>query len=573
MTIQQHEELLKKVKDLQEENIRLKKRKKYGLVWEDKPEIFDEQSKNALPVLIEKDGRFNDTISDPDGDFNILIEGDNYHSLSVLKYTHRNSVDLIYIDPPYNTGNNSWRYNNNYVEKDDAFRHSKWISFINKRLRIAKDLLKEEGVMVFTIDDYEIATVTLLLNEIFGEENWLNTVVVENNPRGRTSNAFFATSHEYYLFYGKNYKKSNIENLPLTREQKKAFNLKDEISEYRLLPLRKSGADSDRKDRPKQFYPIFVNEKTLEISLKSKKGYKEILPIDGTGRERAWKIGKDNCEKYILSGDVVAKVKRDGSITLSQKDRIKSGRKAKTIWVDSKFDASAHGSILINKILGQRKTFDYPKSIWAVIQTLQTTIASKKDALVLDFFAGSGTTGHAVLELNKEDDGNRKFILCTNNENKICEEVTYERIKRVSQGYKNKKGEDVEGLGGNLKYLKTDFIKIDNSIDDLKEKIVEASTQILCLKESTFKEKDIQEKIKIFENNHQYTAILFDTFYLKEFTEVLNKLTDKKVAVYVFAYDKNFSKEEFHNLSQAVEYTVEPIPEKLLETYQEIFNF
>lgn len=573
MNTQNIDELLGEISNLRTEVQKLKKQKRYGLVWEDKPELFDKESQNALPVLVEKGGKFKDLIQDKDKDFNILIEGDNYHSLSVLKYTHRNKIDVIYIDPPYNTGNSSWIYNNNYVEKDDAFRHSKWLSFINKRLRLAKELLKEDGVLVFTIDDYEIATVTLLLNEIFGEENWLNTVVVENNPRGRTSNAYFATSHEYYLFYAKDHKKVTIENLPLTEEQKKSFNLEDDISSYRLLPLRKSGADSDRRDRPKQFYPIFVNIQEQKISMIEKSGYSKMLPIDGTGRERVWKIGSESCSKYIESGDIVLKINRNDEPVLYQKDRIKSGRKAKTVWLDSKFDASAHGSILINKILGQRKTFDYPKSLWAVIQTLQTTIMSKKEGLVLDFFAGSGTTGHAVLELNKEDGGNRKFILCTNNENKICEDVTHERIKRVSQGYKNSKGEKVEGLGGNLKYLKTDFITIEQSVDDLKEKIVEASTQILCLKEGTFNQKAKQDKIKIFENKDRYTAILFDTFYLSEFKELLNTLSDKPVSIYVFAYDKNFSKEEFIDLDSSINYSVEPIPEKLLETYQEIFNF
>ena len=231
---------------------------------------------------------------------------------------------------------------------------------------------------------------------------------------------------------------------------------------------------------------------------------------------------------------------------------------------------TSSGGNLLNNIFN-KKIFDYPKPIELIKFLLNQDFY--KDSCILDFMAGSGTTGHAILELNKEDGGNRKFILCTNNENKICENITYERIKRVSKGYKNKKGEKVEGLGGNLKYLKTDFIQIDNSIDDLKEKIVEASTQILCLKESTFKKHQIQEKIKIYENSNQYTAILFDTFYFKEFTEMLNTLTDKKVSIYVFTYDKNFSKEEFHNLSHSVEYTVEPIPEKLLETYQEIFNF
>jgi adenine-specific DNA-methyltransferase len=188
--------------------------------------------------------------------------------------------------------------------------------------------------------------------------------------------------------------------------------------------------------------------------------------------------------------------------------------------------------------------------------------------------AGSGTTGHAVLDLNKEDGGNRKFILCTNNENKICEDVTWQRIKKVSQGYTKPNGEKVEGLGGNIKYLKTDFIKINDTADNLKEKVVETSTEILCLKENTFsKVKDSYNKnqIKIFENNDKYTAILFDLFYFDEFIEELKKLKDKPVAVYVFSYTKDFSKKEFADLE--IDFSVEAIPEKVLETYKKIFNF
>ena len=228
------------------------------------------------------------------------------------------------------------------------------------------------------------------------------------------------------------------------------------------------------------------------------------------------------------------------------------------------------GGSLLKKILG-KKVFEYPKPINLIKFLLNQSFY--KNAQILDFMAGSGTTGHAVLELNKEDGGNRKFILCTNNENKICEDVTYERLKRVSQGYTNSKGEKVEGLGGNLKYFKTDFVKVDSSIDDLKQKIVDASTQILCLKEGTFKEKHEEEKIKVFEDSERYTAILFDTFYLSEFKELLNTLGDRHVAVYVFSYEKDFSQEEFGELDGRISYSIEPIPEKILETYKKIFNF
>jgi len=183
---------------------KLESRKKYGLVWDEErtKEQFEKESKNALPVLKEVKGK--EIITDPDKPINILIEGDNYHTLSVLNYTHQNKIDLIYIDPPYNTGNRTWKYNNCYVDKEDSYRHSKWLSFMKKRLRLAKNLIKDDGVIVVTIDDYEIFQLGMLMDEIFGEENRLANVVVLNKKSGRTTDAFFATCHEYYLFYAKN---------------------------------------------------------------------------------------------------------------------------------------------------------------------------------------------------------------------------------------------------------------------------------------------------------------------------------------------------------------------------------
>lgn len=572
MTTQQYEELLEKVKGLQEENKRLKKRKKYGLVWEDKPEIFDEQSKNALPVLVEKDGHFNDTVSDPDGDFNILIEGDNYHSLSVLKYTHRNSIDVIYIDPPYNTGNKDFIYNDHIIDKDDTFRHSKWLSFINKRLRLSKDLMRKEGVIFISIDDNEQAQLKMLCDNIFGNENFIACLPTIMNLKGNQDQFGFAGTHEYTLVYAKDKKYLTINHFNLNDDELSEWEI-DDYGYFKKGSIKGGGANGSREKRPNLFYPIFIkDDNTFYVTTDNKPLNKKdisIFPISD-GKEMTWRWSK---EKLKNEPQNVIVSRTEDKIILFRKVRASMddtpSKKPKSIFYKPEY-SSGNGTNLLKNIFNERR-FNNPKPINLIKDIV--FIGSRKNSTVLDFMAGSGTTGHAVLELNKEDGGNRKFILCTNNENKICEEVTYERIKRVSQGYKNKKGEKVEGLGGNLKYLKTDFIKIDHSIDDLKEKIVEASTQIICLKESTFKENNIQEKIKIYESSNQYTAILFDTFYLKEFTKVLNTLTDKKVAVYVFAYDKNFSKEEFQNLSQAVEYTVEPIPEKLLETYQEIFNF
>lgn len=573
-TTDKNNDLISRVSELEAEIKRLKSRKKFGLVWENKPEKFEKESQNALPVLKEKGGKFDDVISDKQEDFNILVEGDNYHALSVLSYTHKDKVDIIYIDPPYNTGSKSWKYNNHYVDKDDDFKHSKWVSFIEKRLRLGKELLSDKGIIVVTIDDYEIGTIRLLMDEIFGENNRLGLVTIMHNPRGRSDDKYFATSHEYALFYSKNEEFAITYKIDLTLEQRELFNLSDQVSNYRLLPLKRTGSNSTPKERPKLFFPIFVNKSTLEISLdkKSNDEWFEVWPKDGSGSDRVWRWGKEKIEESWKT-DIVVKVKNN-KCSIFTKDRIKNGRKPKTIWVDSQYDASSHGTVLLEDILGRRKVFDYPKSLYAVIDTLKILSKERRDVTVLDFFAGSGTTGHAVLELNKQDGGKRKFILCTNNENGICEDVTYERMKRVIKGYKNSRGEKIEGLGGNLKYLKTDFVGLDKVNDNLKKKMVDRSTEVLCLKENTFNlvaDKYAKTRTKIFENSGKYTAILFDLFYFDDFIEEISKLKDKPVSVYVFSYTKDFSREEFGDLG--IDFTVEAIPEKILETYKKIFNF
>jgi len=208
--LQLHEkELLARISELELEIKKLKD-KKYGLIWEDKPEDVVLQCQENIPILKEIKNR--KIVSDNSELNNLLIEGDNYHTLSVLNYTHKGKVDVIYIDPPYNTGNNSWRYNNDYIEKDDAFKHSKWVSFIYKRIKLAKNLLSDGGIILFTIDDYEIHTSRLIFDSIFGESNRLGTITIVHNPGGRSDDKFIATSHEYMLFYSNNSDIATINN-------------------------------------------------------------------------------------------------------------------------------------------------------------------------------------------------------------------------------------------------------------------------------------------------------------------------------------------------------------------------
>lgn len=549
---------------------KLESRKKYGLIWDEErtKEQFEKEAENALPVLKEIKGK--EIATDSSKPTNILIEGDNYHALSVLNYTHAGKIDVIYADPPYNTGNKSWRYNNDYVDLDDSFRHSKWLSFMSKRLRLARALLKEDGFFVLTIDDYELFPIGLLLDEIFGEQNRVGILAIEINPRGRTTNKFFATSHEYILFYAKNAETAELKNMPLTDEQAAVFKFEDDISRYRLLPFRRSGGLSTPEERPNSHYPIYYNEENGYIGIENIPGCVEIIPIDSSGKKRVWRQTRPSLMLAVARGDMVIKKTKNG-YTVLMKDRIKDGRKPKTIWIDPMFDASSHGTVLLQKILGKRKAFDYPKSLHAVIKPLELLLQHKKDAVVLDFFAGSGTTGHAILELNK-DGGHRSFILTTNNENGICVDVCYPRVKNVMAGYKTEKGSKVEGLGGNLKYFKTEFVKKSVNRDELKIRVARECTEMLCLREGIFDELASSDDYRIFRQNDRLMAVYYsiERAALKSLKKELDKLDGEKL-LYCFTLDPlGLDKDDFSMWSGV---RLEPIPQKILDIYQEIYEY
>jgi adenine-specific DNA-methyltransferase len=583
-------DLLEKIESLEAKVNELKDHKKYGLVWEDKKEKFEKDSKDALPILREKGKDFPDIITDKKDDFNILIEGDNYHALSVLSYTHRNKIDVIYIDPPYNTGNKDFIYNDHYVDKEDRFRHSKWLSFMAKRLRLAKTLLSKDGVIFISIGEDEVAQLRLLCNLVFGERNFVSQFVWHNNVKGRQMDLYIKNTYENVLVYARDFKKINI------KQEKDSVNIigleHDSISYYKKdYPLHNGTADFHINNRPNLAYSIYYsksNGKALVVDEKVKtkegfiigkptrqdllkKGYERIIPKYNFKykNQRVWRWGQEKFLKEYKTELLF--VEEDNNTYIYQKKRFgEDGEYEKKFKNYINIDGGVGKNELLN-IIGIKK-FDNPKPS-SLIKFL-IGIFSKESSFILDFFAGSGTTGHAVLDFNKDELGDRKFILCTNNENKICENVAYERIKRVICGYKDKNNNKVIGLGGNLKYLKTDFVKLEKSIDTLKYKIVEGSTEILCLKENSFdlvRDNYKKNRIKVFQNKDKYTAILFDLFYFDNFVEELKKLKDKPVSVYVFSYAKDFSREEFGDLD--IKFTIEAIPEKILETYKKIFNF
>ncbi len=363
----------------------------------------------------------NGTITD-----NLIIKGNNLLALHTLKEEFAGKVKLIYIDPPYNTGGSgdTFAYNN-------SFKQSSWLTFMYNRLRTAKELLTQDGIICVTIDDFELPRLWLLLEDVFKKENHLGTVVIRNNPKGRMTTRKFSLVHEYAIFYGKS-ESAFIKKLPVKVEEKSHNYIKDENGNWYLpVNLRKQGVDSNAVNKKgklsDRYFPIYFDPKTNRISVTEKLEI-EILPIDGNGIKRIWRRGKDDIEKMFAEKELYAKETNNGFQLYFKFRGGLDGQLAQSIWFDSKFSASEYGTRILDELLGERELFSYPKSPEAIKQTILATLGNE-NGIILDFFGGSGTTAHAVLELNKEDGGNRQFILVEQMD--YVESVTCKRVQKV----------------------------------------------------------------------------------------------------------------------------------------------
>ncbi|OGL46895.1 MAG: hypothetical protein A2W05_10390 [Candidatus Schekmanbacteria bacterium RBG_16_38_10] len=557
------EKLLAEIERLKKE---LKKRKKYGLVWEEKPEEVAEMCKEKLPVL--KEVKSKEIITDPDKPVNLLIEGDNYHALSVLNYTHEKKIDVIYIDPPYNKGNMNVRdfiYNDNIVDEEDPYRHSKWLSFMQNRLMLAKNLLKNTGLIYISIDDTEMANLKLLMDEIFTEQNFLATLIWRGMHTVRNSSKDFNHNTEYVLVYAKNLNS-------LIESGKKETYLRVEKDKTANYPY----DDRDRKG-PYKLDPLHARNYYTPFEYTFSNGTTWRAP---EGRYPAYSKEtleeKDKNNEIIFTGD---KIKKKDGIEIVYKGRepqmrrylkdVQEGIPPDTLLQSEEVGFNKDGTTLLREMF-RSKVFDQPKPVNLIkyVLSIKNKKFDYKNSVILDFMAGSGTTGHAVLELNKEDKGNRKFILCTNNENNICTNVCYPRIEKVINGYKNSKGEKVEGLGGNLKYFKTDFVDAEPT-DKNKKKLTEQATEMLCIREGTFELFLEQNRFNIFKSNSHYTGIIFDQLAIPEFKKAIKDIKGK-FSVYVFSLGDDTFDEEFEDIKQKVK--LSPIPEAILRVYRRIFK-
>ena len=531
----------------------LNEKKTYGLVWEDSTEDAYEELKTKIPVLREVE--YKQILKEKDNEHfpnHILIEGENLLALVALAYTHAGMIDVIYIDPPYNTGNKDFVYNDTFIGDDDAYRHSKWLSFMEKRLRIAKTLLSDKGVIFISIDDNEQAQLKLLSDEIFGLSNYEATITYVRKTSGKQDSSNFVKSTEYILVYSKD-KQWIASSLIAEEKVTDRYNKTDKDGRrYRETDLRKTGNADRRIDRPFMYYPFYYNPilDDLKVSQESapdliKDGYIEIYPIKPDGEEGRWRWAYSTSAESLDKLIAKEMPKYPGKYTIYEKDYIDKKETIRTVKEHTSWDRKEFNSdnaMADFKMLGfGNQDFPYPKSTDLIKHILY--LSNSKYSIILDFFAGSGTTMHATLQLNEEDGGHRQCILVTNNENYICENVTYERNKRVIEGYTTPKGEKVAGLTkNNLRYYKVEMVEREQNHQKNKE-LVYGLKDLLCIKDNLYKEssqfgtlslRGKEKMIRCFTGNEQQMLMVYDSRvipYLVKEIEVM----EQKVKIYLFA--------------------------------------
>jgi adenine-specific DNA-methyltransferase len=658
-------------------------KKKYGLVWEDKPEDVEEQLRSQLPVLIEvperrilakelpqavitseqsiteeptlfdetetseiamapsskiknsaslllsgEGARRADEVEEGRGEVapnHILIEGDNLHALTALSFTHEGKIDVIYIDPPYNTGNKDFKYNDSFVDREDTYRHSKWLSFMHKRLQISKKLLSDKGVIFISIDDNEQAQLKILCDEIFGEKDFIGVLIWEKKKKGSFLNNSITNIKEYIYIYIKNQVFFNglTAQIVSDTETYPCINPGNAIS-LRTIP---KGIKSNFSE--KNYFLESGN--IISAGNMSIKLHSDLLIEDGKLSEDVileseWRYSQDSLRTYAENGelyltnqlylrrivnelrykklkDILPRIDYDKLIEL-QKDLISLQKTSNRDYTEiSKLEleiksleenltkinlkdlyfggwgSNEDGDEELRILLG-KKLFDFPKPV----KLLEKLLASvyNESATILDFFAGSGTTLHATMQLNTDDGGNRQCILVTNNENNIAEEVCYERNKRVIQGYTNAKGVQVPGLtNNNLRYYKSEFVPSVKN-EQNKRLLTHASTDLLCIKENCYEDITAAQGFnaahcRIFTNNTgKYMVVVYHSrnqFNVIEqlivFIQSLENLSDK-VKLYAFSPEKETLLEDFYEVADLIDAV--PLPEAIYNAYRATFR-
>lgn len=567
---------------------KLEGKKKYGLVWDEErvPEKVVTDCQDKLPVLTAIKSK--EITTDETQPTHILIEGDNYHALSVLNYTHKGKIDLIYIDPPYNTGKKDFIYNDDYIGLDDTWRHSKWINFMHSRLILAKELLKDDGFIVVSIDDNEIAQLKLLLDMLFNDNSKIVAVKMSEASglkMGATKRAGNIPKYKEYVVFAKlsgikdlhfdSIKKEDWDdeyNLFLNNFEKEHKDYIEQLSENEEILESEINHLDNEILKNIEFSSVALKLKELNITDK-----KEILKWK---YDNSWRICRSAASTSVkkLADDKRSIIQQSIFSVISKRDKL--------LYIVKGDYGLESSKPRVQLIFASDNLATHPGDFWSDIKTtgleaeggvnfkngkkplelINRILKShkNKDAIILDFFAGSGTTGHSVLFQNKKENFKRQFILCTNNESnngveKVIDDFCYPRIKNC-----------INEFGNNLKYFKTSFVANNRNKDQLKIDITKKCTEMLCLKEGIYNLKIETTDYKIFQQADKYLAVYYDfaNVSLEELKNEMNALTGEKI-LYCFTVDTELNKTNFRGWKNT---RLEPIPQKILDVYKRIFN-
>ncbi|KKQ41954.1 MAG: Type III restriction-modification system StyLTI enzyme mod [Parcubacteria group bacterium GW2011_GWE2_37_8] len=545
------------------------KQNKFGLVWLDVPEAFEDDAENKLPILEEVPKL---AINSKDGKpTHLLIEGDNYHALTCLNYTHKGKVDVIYIDPPYNTGSDGFKYKDKRYLKEypdgtevpieHPLRHSYWLSFMRKRIELAKELLAPQGVLFISIDDNEMAQLKLLCDEVFNEKNTDIVIWKKIDPKyDKNTNAKITKRtkriHEFILVAYKDKDSTTFE---------KIRKIPNWLNKY-------TNPDNDPRGAYKQ--GIISFEEGHDNEDKKSEYYYTILTPSGRKITRQFFVKKDEFKNLLDDNRIYFPKNGAGIPALKIFENEEKDFYFETILEG--LGSLNYGKKELADIFGVSEDdvpFSTPKPTKLIKEMIRSSAGN--DAIVLDFFAGSGTTGHAVMDLNREDTGNRQFILVTNNdeivngqEHKIMTDICYPRIKKVIKGYNGNMG-----LGNSVKYFRTAFVGKNNILraDDAdKIELAHNAGGMLAIAENTLDQLEENDHWQIFEGDKRNTAVYFKEEFgeFDDFIERVRKLK-KPTSVYIFSWEKELDFNEFEDDKNI---TVKTIPQPILEIYKQIYN-
>lgn len=548
----------------------LRKQKKYGLVWEDKPEDVEERLREELPVLIE-DASKAIISDDADAPNHILIEGDNLEALTSLAYTHEGKIDVIYIDPPYNTGNKDFVYNDRIVDKEDSYRHSKWLSFMNKRLRIAKRLLSDRGVIFISIDDNEQAQLKLLCDDIFGEQKFVGEIVWFKKRKGSFLSNKLVSMTEYILPYWNGKEVQLFGGLPSNTESQPIIKRTNSVKTLSFAPniVKTKLPDGIY---PKGKYGVGTSASELLEDAIVENGY--FTSFVKIAAPFVW--SQEFLEAEITNGTEILINTKNFQVRVIRHNN--DSIKAMPSFLDGREIGATNEDAyeLLKEIFHKENPFQYSKPQNLVAKLILANSYFNKSITILDFFAGSGTTLHATMQLNAEDGGHRKCILVTNNENNICEEVTYERNKRIINGYTTPKGEEVAGLKNNtLRYYRTSVVGRSRSMKNMRQ-LMNLSTDMLCIKEDLYteqtkfgKQPTYKNVFRYFDDGKKRMMIIYKEEAVPLLADLIRKTDYKgKMRVYVFSPSEDPWEGSFEEVQDKMQLCA--LPQAIYNAYKRI---